>query len=369
VRIDRVPFELKCQPLPNPNDDGTFVLVIRPFCQRPKLFTSLEVNGKAQPHEGLTWTTTIPYADGPETPVEVVARDRAGNESRWAHPVPTRRRLRVAAVDMSRDLPKELKPYLHLVDLQRNLYAWEVPAKKEKLRVELVYVPAGDFTMGQNEAGTASPAHTHAMPHGFWIGRTPITWKQYRTYCAATGTALPLPPAYKVTDDLPVTMVSWEQAGAFCQTLSSAMRLPTEAEWEKAARGDDGRLYPWGNASPDALHTHAAGLEGWIDQAKPVGSWPAGASPYGALDMAGNVYSWCVDARTDNYAEWARNRASQDTIPQAGTLKAVRGSDWHTIPESVKSWRREFQNHDGPAGHVGFRVCLPDPRKPAKPGR
>ncbi len=188
---------------------------------------------------------------------------------------------------------------------------WQAPADG----MALVYVPAGRFWMGSLDDRQADfderPFHRPVLS-AFWIDRTEVTNGMYRR-CIAAGACSPpanldsatrssyfADPAY---NDYPVIFISWDQAAAYCAW--AGRRLPSEAEWEKAARGEDGRIYPWGWISAlkspkgprlnycDAQcpydYREAAADDGYADTA-PVGSFPAGASPYGALDMAGNVW-------------------------------------------------------------------------------
>jgi formylglycine-generating enzyme required for sulfatase activity len=175
------------------------------------------------------------------------------------------------------------------------------------MEIECVRIPEGEFWMGADPVGEegdeylGQPRHRVRLPE-FWVSRTPVTQAQYQVYVAATRASAPdlweggkpLPGRERH----PVVSVSWEDAQRYCEwlteTTDSVHRLPTEAEWEKAARGTDGRLFPWGNVWDAArCNTVESGLEATM----PVGSHPQGASPYGVLDMAGNVWEWTSSAR------------------------------------------------------------------------
>ena len=155
----------------------------------------------------------------------------------------------------------------------------------------MVLIPAGPFLMG-SQSGTPeeSPPHLRELP-AFYLDRTEVTCAQYAAFLAATGHPPPpgwtngLPPAS--TEKLPVTNLRWSDALRYA--LWAGKRLPTEAEWEKAARGPDGRHFPWGNADDAARRNKDSG------KLLPVGSFPAGASPYGCLDLSGNAWEWTAD--------------------------------------------------------------------------
>lgn len=202
-----------------------------------------------------------------------------------------------------------------------------LPASDGGASLTLLFVPGGVFRMGSrpdehDASHDEQPQHERTVA-AFFITQTPITIAQYRPFVAAGGYTTRAhwstagwawrtteqrtqpyawdshPPA---DDRLPVTSITWHEATAYTRWLTAATgtpyRLPDEAEWERAARGDDGRRYPWGDAPPDASRAvfAASALPGAIGTAgqgvQPVGTCPAGASPYGVLDMAGNVWEW-----------------------------------------------------------------------------
>ncbi len=153
--------------------------------------------------------------------------------------------------------------------------------------LDFVKIPAGEFRYGENKQKVRLDE--------FWISRTPITNAQYQVFVKTTGYRAPDHwaggQAPKGKEQHPVVYVSWEDAQAFCRW--AGVRLPSEREWEKAARGTDGRTYPWGNEPPDSQRCN---FNNQVGDTTAVGSYPAGASPYGVLDMAGNVWEWCADA-------------------------------------------------------------------------
>jgi formylglycine-generating enzyme required for sulfatase activity len=247
--------------------------------------------------------------------------------------------------------------------------------------LELVYVPPGDFVMGADKVADNSsnasewPRHVHPMDHGYWIGRTDVTWHQYLAFCAATGRAPPRRPDW-AKDDHPVVFVSWDDARASCSWAGFA--LPTEPEWEKAARGTDGRRFPWGDERWDGTQANlgdasvlaypqvvAPFLErGWVDRevndgyafTAPVGSFKAGASPFGALDMAGNAWQWCEDAHDANV--YARYAAGDFASPRDGPARVVRGGGWFNPAADGRTAHRGAGARDTLGEGIGFRVVL-----------
>ena len=171
------------------------------------------------------------------------------------------------------------------------------PVKKPAdLKTSMVFVPAGEFIMGRDDGDKDEQPQRRVWLDAFYIDRTEATTAQFKAFCDATGYLYPNNPEGDANYFLghpqwPVVNITWDQAAAYCK--SSGKRLPTEAEWEKAARGTDGRKYPWGNDWADSTGNFF-GTDSFR-RASPVGSFPAGASPYGALDMAGNVWEWCGD--------------------------------------------------------------------------
>ncbi|MCB9761273.1 MAG: SUMF1/EgtB/PvdO family nonheme iron enzyme [Alphaproteobacteria bacterium] len=257
--------------------------------------------------------------------------------------------------------------------------------------MELVWVPPGTFVMGASPDDRAAtswerPPHTVTISKGFWLGRFPVTNAQYQRYVEATGAREPQSFRQEGFDDpdMPVTFVSWQDAQDFCRWLGETeghtVRLPTEAEWEWAARGDDGRGYPWGPQPPtlerawygsygtdpkDQEFKPGFGEHGDVVRGPaPVGGRPAGASPAGAEDMAGNVFEWCADTWRDQYD--ASDDGAIDIYQEdpAVSDRVVRGGSW-----IYDSWRLRCscRNGDHPVYRfvdLGFRVvCVPAPER------
>lgn len=186
-----------------------------------------------------------------------------------------------------------------------------------------VRVPAGTFVMGCSDRDPRCeadelPAH-EVLVAEFLIDRDEVDQASYDG-CVQAG-ACDLPAGDydpTVTGDLPVIYVTWEQADAFCTW--AGLRLPTEAEWERAARGDDGRIYPWGDAEPDCAHANGFGCGNTL---QPAGGRPRGASPFGARDMAGNVMEWVADWYDASY--YATSPTADPRGPGSGIARIKRG--------------------------------------------
>ena len=148
--------------------------------------------------------------------------------------------------------------------------------------VGMVYVPAGDFIMG-SEAGEADERPVHPVYlEAYWIAPRPVSVAEYRKFAQATGREMPPSPEWGWRDDDPIVNETWEDAAAYAAWAGE--RLPTEAEWEKAARGTDGRVYPWGN---EWGCERCANTRNSRRTTQPVGTYPAGASPYGVPGHGG----------------------------------------------------------------------------------
>ena len=224
----------------------------------------------------------------------------------------------------------------------------------------LLYVPAGVFPMGA-EDGYADERPVHAVTlSAFWVDQVEVTNHRY-ALCEAAGVCrrparkssnvIDLYYGGKRTGEYPVINITWQDAVDYCTW--TGRRLPTEAEWEKAARGEDGRPYPWGFAPPDSTLTNFDHL-----LADPVatGSYPLGASPYGALDMAGNVMEWTADWYDEGY--YAVSPGDNPPGPEGGTYRSVRGGSWSYNSSGVRSAHRYMQM-PGEARHdLGFRCVL-----------
>ncbi len=252
--------------------------------------------------------------------------------------------------------------------------------------VEMVLVPAGDFIMGStsDDVDTALALcsqsgnrcsrsdFTNEMPQRtvylseFYIDVTEITNDQYRAcvnagVCAAPSDSDAPDVRYRVSnyynmrqyDDYPVVRIRWEDARTYCQWVGE--QLPTEAQWEKAARGTDGRIFPWGNSFNN---NRANTEEGGGDNVKSVGSYPDGRSPYGVYDMAGSVWEYVADWYSDTYYQNAPN--TDPTGPSSGADHVLRGGSYSDFKEFARVTNRGTP-HSGSirSGFRGFRCAEP----------
>lgn len=221
-------------------------------------------------------------------------------------------------------------------------------------------VPAGDFMMGAD--GTQAlederPAH-RVWLDSFSIDLYEVTTAQYAAFLAAS--KRPVPWQWETVDlaqhgDRPVVGVDWRDADAYCAW--SGKRLPTEAEWEKAARGTDGRLYPWGNQGPTGeLANFALGARFSYNQVLlPVRSHDAGKSPYGLYHMAGNVYEWVQDWYGTNYYETSPEK--NPLGPSHGQFKVLRGGSWSDLPKYLLTYARFKLPPETKNSYTGFRCA------------
>ncbi len=231
---------------------------------------------------------------------------------------------------------------------------------------QMLFVPSAAFTMGSNAAQAAAneqPTNRVTLSR-FYVSRYPITNGQYEQF----------DPAHRsrrgawANEGHPVIYVSYQDAMKFCQWLTNRerkrYRLPTEAEWEYAAKGgDDDRTYPWGETTgrgtlanfADANTTFPwrdAAVNDGFAETSPVGSHPEGASPLGVDDLAGNVYEWCLDF----YEPYKSGERTNPRGPQTGTQKVYRGGSWKSRFASLRTTARGFNLPTYASNDVGFRI-------------
>ena len=210
------------------------------------------------------------------------------------------------------------------------------PASKELDPVPMVTIPAGEFLMGNPEGKGRADEWPQRSVYldAFAIDQVEVTNERYLAFVATTGHRNPPNPygtgtlqSAKGIEQLPVVQTTWYDAKAYCSWAKK--RLPTEAEWEKAARGTDGRLFPWGN-EPATVKRANFDRE-WEDEKTlyPVGSLPDGDSPYGVKDMAGNAREWVSDWYDADYYKHAPDRNPQGP-DKKGVVRSIRGGSWHS---------------------------------------
>jgi sulfatase modifying factor 1 len=220
--------------------------------------------------------------------------------------------------------------------------------------LEFLPVPGGEFRMGSEEEDEdARPVH-RVRVGAFELSRCEVTHAQFGRFMAETGHPA---PAHWSTVRLnaaeqPVVGVTWEDAAAYARWAGG--RLPTEAECEFAARGTDGRRYPWGNEEPDRDRA-AFHLDIGFGATVPVGGAKAGAGPFGHLDLAGNVCEWCADWYDPAY--YARSPAENPTGPEQGERRVIRGGSWVSLPDACRATARASYPPRSRSVLVGFRVA------------
>ena len=231
----------------------------------------------------------------------------------------------------------------------------------EILGVPVVWIPPGPFLMGsdldQDPQAYSDELHRHrvALP-GYWIGRYPVTVAQFRIFLLETDRG-DVGHRLSGSDTHPMRLVAWHDARAYCGWLSErtgwSVMLPSEAEWEKAARGSDGRLYPWGNAPPNAALCNAGNRWGGTT---PVGAYsPQGDSPYGCADMAGNVWEWTRSL----YRDYPYDPTDGREDPEASGGWVLRGGAFSTLRAYVRcAYRFGVDPNDRYLDYGGFRVVV-----------
>jgi formylglycine-generating enzyme required for sulfatase activity len=238
-----------------------------------------------------------------------------------------------------------------------NEYRWEQDG------AAMVEIPEGKFWMGSKSGeGEDDERPYHRVLVGrFLIDKYPVTNQQFEEFAQASGRVTEAERAgHEITwrsyysfetEHHPVVLVSWNDAQEYCRWAGK--RLPTEAEWEKASRGYDGRKYPWGNTEPDEA---GADPDGYRPGTTRVGSFPSRASPYGVMDMAGNVSEWCCD--------WYASEGHKESPvknpkgPSSGSHRVLRGGSWY---DDAASLRCAYRNRGEPSHRdidVGFRCAV-----------
>jgi formylglycine-generating enzyme required for sulfatase activity len=223
----------------------------------------------------------------------------------------------------------------------------------------MVSVKAGEFTMGSNEREREQPIHRVYLDE-FMIGKYPVTNEEFKAFMSDDGYKKKEFWTTKSWEWLKEKNITepryWHEAAAYAKYLSQKTgdkyALPTEAQWEKAARGTEGLVYPWGNKFDKNLCNSD---ESGLGRTSPVGLFPNGASPYGCLDMAGNVWEWCADWHGEDY--YKKSPAKNPTGPSNGPGRVFRGGGWADGDWLCRAAYRDWANH--PAirdDDLGFRL-------------
>lgn len=236
-----------------------------------------------------------------------------------------------------------------------------VTASDEKpISDEMIAIPAGPFVRGTNSGGFDEQPERIIYLDAFSIDRHEVTNAQYLAFVSATNHRYPGPPSRYAKNmarmrgiNQPVVYVSWDDAEAYCRWKGK--RLPTEAEWEKAMRGTDARLWPWGN-DPDPRGANWARVDDRFEVTAPVGAFPRDVSPFRVADGAGNVMEWVADW----YAEDAYRQPvdRNPTGPEHGTFKVLRGGGYTTTGTDLRITSRSKMVPDFRDETIGFRCAM-----------
>lgn len=240
-------------------------------------------------------------------------------------------------------------------------------SREEPVREEMVSIPAGPFIRGTGQGGFDEQPQRMLVLDAFAIDRYEVTNFQYQQFVDATGHRKSGPPSRYAKNmsrmrgiNQPVVYVSWEDAEAYCRWKGK--RLPTEAEWEKAMRGTDGRLWPWGNVEqPNGANW--ARVQDGHDVTASVGTVLTDKSPYGVMDGAGNVMEWVADWYAENYFKEAPEQNPQS--PEYGTFRVLRGGGYATTGADIRITSRSKMVPDFRDETIGFR-CADSGTKPGK---
>jgi formylglycine-generating enzyme required for sulfatase activity len=242
----------------------------------------------------------------------------------------------------------------------------------------MLVVEAGEFIRGSNEPDEDDEKPVRGIYlDGFEIGKYPVTNREFKVFVEAggynykefwTSESWTWKDKNKIVEprfrqerkwnraNFPVVGINCHEAYAYTRWLSkesgSAYSLPTEAQWEKAARGSGGFLYPWGEEwQENRCNSHECGL----GHTSPVGIFPAGTSPYGCMDMAGNVLEWCADWYDEDYYKKSPDRNPPG--PESGSFRILRGGNWYYHRENCRCTRRHRALSTFRGSGVGFRLC------------
>ncbi len=223
---------------------------------------------------------------------------------------------------------------------------------------EMVLIPGGEFRMGAAEHDNGAwdnekPRHLHKVGP-FYMGIYCVTVARFRKFVEATGYNKNNEPWDKDPDDHPVRWINWYDAEAYCKW--AGLRLPTEAEWELAARGYQGLIYPWGDDWEGGRRTCWDKQRGPGGETAPVTAHPEGVSPFGIYQMSGNVWEWCADRYEEKVYE--RYAGGDFSLPKYGGGRVLRGGSWYSSPGRLRAGYRlnSYPGYRYISG-VGFRCA------------
>lgn len=245
-----------------------------------------------------------------------------------------------------------------------TLVATEPRKEQTLLDTEFVHIPSGEFIMGSQPADDPDASNDESPQHqvyveGFDISRYPVTNAQYAAYARDKGVHVVVS---KGALSHPVVGISWYEAQAYCRWASGQLgrevRLPSEEEWEKAARGVDGRIYPWGDEwNPGRANS----IETERVETTPVDSFPKGVSPYGVADMSGNVWEWTAspyDKAKYQFDVLKRDRASPAESERPIAHRVIRGGSFGSSMRELRCANRGRHNPHSGSRNVGFRIAI-----------
>jgi len=225
---------------------------------------------------------------------------------------------------------------------------------------EMVQIPEGPFTMGSQDGDPDEAPEHQVFLKGYFIDRKEVTQAEYHRFAKMTKRTMPKIEVFEddqsklLQPEFPAMSVSWDDAAAYCKWAGK--RLPTEAEWEKAGRGEGKKTYPWG----DKFVMHAANVDGREDGYKylaPPGSFESGRSPYGLYDMTGNVAEWVADSYDEQYYKKSPYRDPKG--PDSVDLRVVRGGSWRETEHNARLSKRFAAKHWRTDITIGIR-CAAD---------
>jgi len=364
IELDGVPFGLTPQKLPRVRVGKHAVKLTHPDHQAVEREVAIEFEQVAKlevdlpPKPGRLVITSTPAT------AEVWVGSRKLGATVWVGELPPGKHLiRVAKEGFEDRLFDVLLGPNEAKSLDARLKKWDLG--------EMVFVPAGEFWMGSDDGESDEGPRHRAYVDALHIDKFEITNVQFKAFVDARGyerrelwsrSGWQWRSEQHLTQPLywndsrwnapkqPVVGVSWYEAEAFCKF--GGKRLPTEAEWEKAARGAEGRKYPWG----DQWESSGANSdESKLGTTAPVGSYPTGVSPYGAHDMAGNVWEWVADWYSDNYYHRSPGRSPRG--PDSAVSKVIRGGSWDDLRPNLRSANRSHYPPGNRGNDIGFRCA------------